>query len=151
PQELGRVLGAETCSPCALHDGNPGLFHYGIHGVEMLFALMGPGCRSIRTLRQENSEVIAGVWSDGRIGTVRGIRQGASGFGFTAYCEKQIVRNTVNTRHIYTELLKRILSMFKTGVSPLDISETLEIITFIEAAYRYRDSRGIEIPLESQP
>ena len=26
---------------------NPGLLHYGVHGVEMLYALMGPGCREV--------------------------------------------------------------------------------------------------------
>jgi virulence factor len=146
--DLGRVLGAETYTPCSLHPKNPGLFHYGIHGVEILFALMGPGCRSVRTVWQERSDVTIGVWDDGRIGSVRGIRTGASGLGFTAFCEKGIVAKTIDTRYIYSELLKKIVSMFETGVAPLDISETIEIISFIEAAYMNQDKRGVEIGLK---
>ena len=42
-EETGRILGAEVSSPAPLHPRNPGLFHYGLHGVETLYALMGPG------------------------------------------------------------------------------------------------------------
>ena len=146
--ELGPVLGAETFTPCSLHPKNPGLFHYGIHGVEILFALMGPGCRSVRTIWQEASDVTIGVWEDGRIGSVRGIRTGASGMGFTAFCEKGLVAKTVDTRYIYSELLKKIVSMFETGQVPLDVSETIEIISFIETAFMNQDKRGVAIGLQ---
>src|SRR5437868_4048381 len=43
----GNVLGAVAYSPASLHDLNPGLYHYGIHAVEMLYTLMGPGCRRV--------------------------------------------------------------------------------------------------------
>ncbi len=150
-EQTGRVLGAETYSPCALHPRNPGLFHYGIHGVEILFALMGPGCRSTRTVWQEGAEVTVGTWEDGRIGSVRGIRDGASGYGFTAFCEKQIVSKTINARTIYRELLKRIVTMFQTGTPPLDIAETVEIVAFIEAAHQTRSQPGVEKSLDLRP
>src|SRR4029077_5473164 len=38
---LGGVVGCDATSPGSLHPRNPGLYHYGIHGVETLYALMG--------------------------------------------------------------------------------------------------------------
>ena len=146
-EQTGRVLGAEAYSPGTLHPRNPGLFHYGVHAVETLFALMGPGCRSVRAICQEGAEVTVGVWEDGRIGSIRGIRDGAVGYGFTAFCEKQIVSRAVNDRYIYRELLKQIVGMFQTGTPPLDIAESIEIIAFIEAANQIRDKRGVKQPL----
>src|SRR4029079_6053891 len=40
----GKVLGAFTYGPAPLQERNPGLYHYGIHPVEVLYTLMGPGC-----------------------------------------------------------------------------------------------------------
>jgi predicted dehydrogenase len=39
----GEILGVEAYGPAALEPTNPGLFWYGIHAVESLFTLMGPG------------------------------------------------------------------------------------------------------------
>src|SRR5262249_28972794 len=48
--KLGKVLGVVAYGPAPLNDKdptrNPGLYHYGIHAVEMLYALMGPGCKT---------------------------------------------------------------------------------------------------------
>lgn len=41
---------------------------------------------------------------------------------------------SVPAKYIYRELLKKIVEMFKTGKSPLDIAETIEIVAFIAAA-----------------
>lgn len=96
-QNWGRVEGADAFSPAPTHPRNPGLFHYGIHGVETLFALMGKGCRRVRCIYREDGEVVIGEWDDGRIGTMRGIRRGAHAYGFTVICEKQIWTTTVDT------------------------------------------------------
>ena len=47
-EELGAVVGADAYSPATMHPRNPGLLHYGVHGVEMLYALMGAGCQTVR-------------------------------------------------------------------------------------------------------
>ena len=70
----GPVIGAETWGPAALHDGNPGLLHYGCHMVEMLYALLGPGCREVRMIHTAGTDVVTGIWKDGRVGIIRGIR-----------------------------------------------------------------------------
>jgi len=145
--ELGGVFGADVYSPGPVHPRNPGLFNYGIHGLETLYALMGPGCTSVWAVSTEGVDVVTGVWKDGRVGTVRATRAGAHSYGFTAFCEKRVVSNAINAGFIYRELLKRIVKMFETGEPPIDIREALEIIAFIEAAAVSAKQNGERVPL----
>lgn len=138
----GTILGASVYSPCALHERNPGLFHYGIHGCEMLFSLMGPGCEMVATAHQKGVDLVTATWKDGRLASFRGIRDGKSGYGFTAFASKSVEQVTVKTDMIYKELLKKIVEFFKTGKSPVPPRETLEIIAFIEAANRSGVNHG---------
>jgi hypothetical protein len=146
--EYGDVIGADAYSPAPQHPRNPGLFHYGIHGVETLYALMGPGCECVSCVSDEGTDVVVGRWKDGRIGTVRGIRKGASGYGFSVFCQNRIVHSQINTAYIYRELLKRVVEMFQTGEPPIDISESLEIVAFIEAALESSKKGGEPVKLE---
>ena len=138
----GKLLGAMTYGPASEHERNPGLFHYGIHAVEMLYALMGPGCKRVTNTKEKGTDVVTGTWADGRIGTVRGIRAGKADFGFVAFAEKAVTAVTVGTKDIYRELLKKVVEMFATGKSPLAIRETLEIVAFIEAANKSGANHG---------
>ncbi|MBI3910801.1 MAG: Gfo/Idh/MocA family oxidoreductase [Armatimonadetes bacterium] len=133
-EETGAVIGCEAFSPASLHPRNPGLCHYGIHGVETLYALMGAGCETVGCTETEGTTMVTGRWKDGRIGTLRGIRQGAGGYGATLFCEKGIYHLPMGTNFIYRELLKQVVSFFQTGQPPVAPAVTLEIIAFIEAA-----------------
>lgn len=145
----GPVIGADAYSPASLHPRNPGLFHYGVHGVETLFAIMGQGCVAVNAATTGDVDVVTGYWDDGRVGTVRGIRKGAAGYGFTAFCEKRVVQSTIDAGYIYAGLLGAITTMFQTGVAPIDIRETLEITAFIECALESvaRDGAKVEIAI----
>lgn len=145
--EYGKVVGADAYSPAPQHPRNPGLFHYGIHGVETLYALMGPGCEYVACISDEGTDLAVGHWKDGRVGTVRGIRKGTSGYGFSAFCEKRIIHTSIDTAYIYRELLKRVVEMFQTGEPPIDISETIEIVAFIEAALESARKGGEPVKL----
>jgi hypothetical protein len=138
----GTVLGVSTYGPAPTHPRNPGLFHYGIHPVEMLFTLMGPGCKRLTCLSEPGADLVSGVWGDGRIGSIRGIRAGAREYGFTLFGEKDVATQGVSTQYIYRELLKRIVSLFQTRQLPIDPRETLEIVAFIEAAGKSGDAGG---------
>ena len=138
----GKLLGASVHGPASEHDRNPGLFHYGIHAVEMLYTLMGPGCKRVTNSKTQGTDLVTGTWADGRIGTVRGIRAGKADFGFVAFAEKSVTAVTVGTKDIYRELLKKVVEFFATGKSPLDIRETLEIVAFIEAANKSGANHG---------
>ncbi len=145
--EWGKVVAADAFSPSSTHPRNPGLFHYGIHGVETLFALMGKGCLRVRCIYNDDGEVVVGEWEDGRIGTMRGIRKGAYAYGFTVVCEKQAWATIIDVRFIYRELLKRVVTMFQTRKPPLDISETLQIVAFIEGAGQSAKQNGAPVDL----
>ena len=143
--KLGKIAGCVTYGPASLSpipERNAGLFHYGIHAVEMLYALMGPGCKRVTNVLEKGAEVVTGVWADGRVATVRGTRAPSSGFWFTAFAESGAKAVSVGTKFIYRELLKRIVETFKTGKPPLAIEETIEIVAFMEAANKSGANHG---------
>ena len=144
---IGRVVGADCYGPAALHPRNPGLFHYGVHAVEMLYELMGTGCESVRCVWEEGAEVVVGRWSDGRLGTVRGTRSGAHSYGFTAFGERQVAPVAVDATFIYRELLKVIVGMLKTSAWPLSADELIEPVAFQVAAYESARRKGEEVRL----
>src|SRR5690606_23376271 len=67
----GAVFGADAYGPMAIEPTQPGLFWYGIHSVDMIYAVLGQGCREVRAVTSEEHEFVVGVWNDGRVGTVR--------------------------------------------------------------------------------
>lgn len=144
---LGAIVGVSTYGPSPTHPRNPGLFHYGIHPVEMLYTLMGPGCTRLTCLSAPGAEVTTGLWSDGRVASIRGIRDGKQDYGFTLFGSKGVKTQGVSTQFIYRELLKRIVAMFETKEPPIDLRETLEIVAFIEAAKKSSDAGGTPVEI----
>lgn len=144
---IGKILGCSTYSPCSLEKTHPDLFWYGIHGVEMLFTVMGTGCESVTRASSKDFELVTGTWNDGRIGTFRGIRSGKSGYGGTAFGEKGIV--PVGKYDGYKPLVVEIVKFFRTREVPVTAEETLEIYAFMEAADESKRRGGAPVSLES--
>ena len=114
---VGDIIGCSTWGPCKYQPGTPDMFFYGVHGIEGLFAIMGTGCESVVRVTTDDTDVLTGVWRDGRVGTFRGIRKGKSDFGATAFGSKGIV--TVNRASAYPELCTEIAHFFHTGAPPV--------------------------------
>ncbi|MGK0185015.1 MAG: hypothetical protein ACI9R3_000789 [Verrucomicrobiales bacterium] len=138
--DVGDVLGCVAWSPCKIHDTMPDLFYYGIHGVESLFTIMGPGCVSVSRTHTEGADVVTGIWSDGRIGTFRGLRTGMTAFGATVFGSKAIVHGGSFTG--YEPLVQEIAEFFRTGAVPVSAAETLEMFAFMEAADESKRAGG---------
>jgi len=132
----GKIVGALAYSPGTLNERNPGLYHYSIHAVEILYTIMGRGCERVSCTHERDVDVVTGQWQDGRVGTVRGIRSGHSEYGCVIFSEQAVHVLPIGTRYIYRELLKQVVRMFQTKKAPLDICETIEIAAFIEAALK---------------
>ena len=86
--KIGTVLGADTFSPATLEKTHPDLFWYGIHGVEILFTVMGTGCKLVTRVSTKDTDIVVGEWKDGRTGVFRGTRTGKHDYGGTVYGEK---------------------------------------------------------------
>jgi len=138
----GKVQGALAYGPAPLHEGNPGLYHYGIHAVEVLYTVMGPGCQRVTCTHEKDVDVVTGQWKGGRVASVRGIRSGVSDYGCLAFTEQGVHKVPIGTGTVYRELLKKIVEMFEKQQAPLDIGVTVEIVAFIEAALRSAHNHG---------
>jgi len=143
-----RVLGVDAYGPGPEHAANPGLFHYGIHAVEMLYTLMGPGCESVTRVHAEGADVVTGKWKDGRVGTMRGIRDGKQDYGAVAFGAKANLVTPASMKSDYRSLLVEIVKFFQTGAPPVPPEETLEIMAFMEAADLSKARGGAPVMLK---
>lgn len=131
--KIGKVLGCDAYSNnVSILPDHPDLFYYGIHGTEMLFTIMGQGCKSVSRTHGETADIVVGVWNDGRIGTLRGILQGRTGFGATVFGDKGV--GPAGKFEGYEPLVVEIAKFFQTRKPPVAADQTLEIYAFMEAA-----------------
>lgn len=144
--KIGKVLGATTYSPAKLEATHPDMFWYGIHGIEMLFTAMGPGCKKVSRVHTTDTDIIIGEWADGRVGTFRGTRTGKSAYGGVVFGEKANL--TFGEFKGYDPLLVTIINFFDTKQIPVPQEETLEIAAFIEAADRSKKNNGTAVLLK---
>jgi predicted dehydrogenase len=145
--KIGKVLGADTFSPATIEKTHPDLFWYGIHGVEMLFTVMGTGCKEIVRTSTKDTDIVVGTWNDGRMGTFRGTRTGKHDYGGTVYGDKGNL--SLGPFKGYDDLLLRIIDFFKTGKAPVTPEETIEIYAFMQAADESKANGGRPVSLEA--
>jgi hypothetical protein len=145
--DKSQVLGADTFSPATLEKTHPDLFWYGVHGVETLFTVMGPGCSSVVRVHTENTDIVIGNWQDGRVGTFRGTRTGKHDYGGTVFTTNGNVM--LGPYAGYEPLLIEIIKFFQTGKIPVSPEETLEIFAFMEAADESKRRNGASVTLAS--
>jgi len=145
PEEVGDVIGAEAYSPAYIEEHHPDLFWYGVHGVEILFTIMGTGCKQVSRSHTEGTDVVTGIWEDMRIGVYRGIREGKGGYGGTVYGEKGIA--VLGKYQGYNPLLEKVAEFFSTGIVPVSADETLEIFAFMQAAEESKNKGGIPVDM----
>jgi predicted dehydrogenase len=140
-----KVLGCSVHAPCKIEPHHPDLFWYGVHGVETLFTVMGPGCETVSRTHTKGADVVVGVWKDGRIGTFRGLREGRADYGMTVYGERENL--AVDIKHSYQPLVEEIATFFTTRKAPVSAAETLEIFAFMEAADESKRQGGAPVKL----
>lgn len=119
---------------------------YAIHPVEMLYALMGPGCVEVTRVHSESTDVVVGRWKDGRLGTVHALRP-RGGYGAAVFLPKGYEASPAGAKHSYIPLLERVVTFFRTGKPPVPNSETLELFAFMDAAQRSKEQHGKPVRL----
>ncbi|MGD6876106.1 Gfo/Idh/MocA family protein [Bacillus infantis] len=138
--EKSKITGADCFGPMEMAETQPGYFWYGIHTIEMLYAILGRGVHQVTAVSNRDHDLIAAQWENGRIGTVRGNRKGNYSFGAVIHHEQGSEYILVDTseKPFYASLLEHIMYFFSTGKTAVPMEETLDIIRFIEAANKSR-------------
>jgi predicted dehydrogenase len=145
--KVGDVLGCETFGPCSLEEHHPDLFWYGVHGVEALYTIMGTGCKTVSRTQTDTTELVVGVWENGRVGTFRGMRKGPYKYGGTVFGSKG--NASLGDYGGYQPLVEEIVKFFKTDKPPVAADETIEIFAFMEAADESKRQGGKPVTIES--
>ena len=145
----GRITGCDVYGTSRSVPNHPDLFWYGVHGSEMLFSVLGTGCRSVSARQTAGTEHVTGIWNDGRVGTLRGIREhgGRGGFGATVFGTTRIAHASIGSDK--QGLMIQVARFFKTGKSPVPPEVTLQVFAFLEAAELSKRQGGKSILLES--
>lgn len=157
-EHAAEVTGADITGPLVVEPTQSYYYWYGIHAVEMLYAIMGSGCLEVNVTTAEayaeedaaedaaeecgveKYDLISAKWKDGRLATVKLSRQPETGFGAKVYRAESTSGIEINSqaKPFYASLLEQIMELFYTRSSPLDWRETLEVIRFVEAAEQSR-------------
>jgi predicted dehydrogenase len=135
---LGKIQRCDAQGPVNPLKGHPELFFYGIHGIEMLFTVLGPGCKTVTW----KDGVVTGTWADGRIGTFRN----AKGYKVTVTTEKGTASSGGGD---YQDLVKEIAIFFRTGKAPVPAEETINLVAFMTAAEESKKAGGKPVSIES--
>ncbi|MBI3831353.1 MAG: Gfo/Idh/MocA family oxidoreductase [Planctomycetes bacterium] len=130
--ELGPPVAVEVYGGQAKKGNIPGWFFYGIHSVEILFALLGQGHGKISYLKSGDAEIASCPWKSGALGSITKLSRGDKPFGFTYFGEKATRAAKIDGKNNYRDLLIQILAFFKTNKAPTPIEETIETIRYIE-------------------
>jgi hypothetical protein len=119
---------------------------YGIHAVELLYSIMGPGCESVTMQSEKDADVVIGEWKDGRLGTVR-LARPYGPFGGVVFRAKDVVQSDPKNQGGYGPMLELLMDFFRTGKRPVPEAETLEIFSFMDAAQRSKKAGGVPTKL----
>lgn len=134
-------------SPFNTLAGHPDLYFYGIHGVEALYAVMGPGCVSVSRKAYATADVTTGTWKDGRVGVYHGtVGKGQAPPVIRVWGEGGTTADAAGAGG-YEPLVRAVAEFFHTGRPPVDPAETLEVFEFMTAAQLSAERGGAEVPL----
>jgi predicted dehydrogenase len=135
---VGKVLRCDTTGPLSTLKGHPELFFYGIHGIEMIFTVLGPGCESVTW----KDGVVTGTWKDGRVGTF------TSGKGYSAKVTGD--KGTAQDKGgDYNGLVKAIGTFLRDGKPPVSAEETINLVAYMTAAEESKKAGGKAVTIES--
>ena len=144
--DVGQIRGAVSYGPCSLEPHHPDLFWYGVHATEALFALLGAGCESVVRTSTPDTDVITGVWSGDRVGTVRGLRNASTPHQVIVFGTKAVAAQKGSGN--YAPLVREVIKFFQTGLAPVSPEETLDIFAFMEAADESKRQGGCPVRIK---
>lgn len=157
--EVGTVLGCDVYGGYDVKGPKADDFIRPLHSLETIYTIMGPGVETVACASTPTAEVFTLTWKDGRVGTYRGIKEGAVKYSATVFGDRGVstagvyghgvpVRGVAPTKDKYMGyegISRQIGLFFKGGPPPVSPAETLEIFAVMAAAERSKAQGGATI------
>ena len=146
---VGKVTRVQGSSTISKLKGHPDLAFYGIHGVEALYAVIGPGCLSVSRKIEDGADITTGRWKVEGYGVYYSPKKDEKVPPVKVWETQgttEFVRDP-NAR-TYEDLVRAVAEFFQTGKPPVKPEESIEVMEFIEAAQISHDRGGAEVRLQ---
>ena len=143
---VGEIRSVISYGPAHLEPHHPDLFWYGVHPTEALFTMLGTGCETVSRTTTPDTDIISGIWSGGRIGTLHALRKGPTPHKVIVFGTKAVAEQKGSGD--YAPLVREIMKFLKTGVAPVTPAETIELFAFMEAADESKRQGGAPVKIK---
>ena len=161
--EVGKVIGCDVYGGYDPKAPEADRFTYPLHSIETLYTIMRAGVVKVSRTSTPSVESITAVWKDGRVGTYRGIKQGAVKYSATVFGHKGVstagiyghgvpVKGVAPTDDKYmgdASLAVELAKFFNGGEPPVSHAETLEIYALLQAAEESAARDGVFVELKT--
>jgi predicted dehydrogenase len=130
---LGEIRAIDAFGPGSLHQLMEGLFYYGVHTIEMVDAIWGPGVKRVSAIHLEDRDLLDLDYHDGRYARLRMERKGSYDFGATVHGEKKAHQFKVDFTPVYMRLIQGMARFFESGAAPAPLGDIIENVAVMEA------------------
>ena len=147
-EELGALHAIDAFGPGELSPSMEGLFFYGVHVIEMVDAIWGPGVRRVSGITMPDRDLLDLEYHDGRYARLRMERKGCYEFGATVHGQKEVHQFRVDFADVYNRLIRGMTRFFEGGPAPTKLGDLVENVAVMEAGNESikRDGAWIEVP-----
>ena len=122
---------------------------YGIHALETLYPIVGPGFTSIQNLGDKNRNIVHLHHSKGIDINIANVFDMIGGFGLVSLVgtKSGIQIKSNDTFYAFKKQLESYVHYLRTGVKPVPWEETKELMQLVAAGIKSREEGGIKINL----
>ena len=147
--ELGRLAAIDAFGPGEINPAMQGLFYYGVHTIEMVDAIWGPGVKRVSAITLPHRDLADLEYHDGRYARLRMDRKACYDFGATVHGEKKVHQFTVDFADVYNRLVRGMTGFFEGGDAPVPLRDLVENVAVMEAGNRSMDRDGAWVDVEA--
>jgi len=140
--ELGKVCFATITTPKSWE-------RYGIHALEGIYPILGPGFISVRNTGSEDRNIVHLRHQCGADVVIAAIKDMYGAFGVLALngTDGHVTVDFKDTFYAFKAQLQAFVDFLRTGKRPFPFSETVELMKIIIAGIRSRQEGGREVLL----
>ena len=122
---------------------------YGMHVIEAVYAVMGAGVESVRNVGREGEEIVHLHYADGRHAVLQSFKNIKPVIHCAFYADNAATLITkMDAYSSFRNMLVDFIDMLKTGESPIDWHNTVEMAQVLIAAQLSLQQNGRTVNLE---